>query len=74
MRLVNGSLEFLRRISRRRRSAQGGLASISDYIEESAALLTAEYLDELRAELPLLNIQCAAMEAWELCKAVISTA
>jgi len=55
MKLVNGSLEFLRRVSRRRCSAQRGVASISDYIEESAALLTVEYLDELRAELPLLN-------------------
>jgi uncharacterized membrane protein YkvA (DUF1232 family) len=63
MRPVNGSLEFLRRVSRRRRSAQRGVASISEYIEESAALLTAEYLDELRAELPLLNIQFAAIEA-----------
>jgi uncharacterized membrane protein YkvA (DUF1232 family) len=63
MRPINGSLDFLRRVSRRRHSAQRGVASIAEYIEESAALLTAEYLDQPRAELPLLNIQFAAIEA-----------
>jgi len=63
MRPVNSSLEFLRRVSRRRRSVQDGVASISEYIQESAELLTVEYVDELRAELPLLNIQFAAIEA-----------
>ena len=61
MRPVNLSLEFLRRISRRRRSAQHGVGSISEYVEERAALLTPENLDELRADLPLLNARFAAI-------------
>ena len=63
MRPVNGSVEFLRRVSRKRRSAQRSVASVSEYIEESAVLLTAEYHNELRAELPSLNIRFAAIEA-----------
>ena len=61
MRSDNGSLEFLRRISRRRRSAQCGVESISDYVEKSALLLTLEHLDEMRRELPILNLQFAAI-------------
>jgi hypothetical protein len=59
MRSSNCSLEFLRRISRRRRSARHRVGSISEYVEKRAALLTPEHLDELRAELPLLNVQFA---------------
>ena len=55
------SLEFLRRISRRRRSAQCGVESIAEYIERQAALLTSEQLGELRKELPLLRIQFAGL-------------
>ena len=61
MRAADCSLEFLRRISKRRRSAQHGVESISEYVEYRAALLTPEHLDELRAELPLLNVQFAAI-------------
>ena len=53
------SLEFLRRVSRRRRSAQCGVESIAEYIERHAALLTSEQLGELRKELPLLRIRFA---------------
>jgi uncharacterized membrane protein YkvA (DUF1232 family) len=58
---TDSSLEFLRRISRRRHSAKYGVESISEYVEQRAALLTPEQLDELRAELPLLNVQFAAI-------------
>jgi hypothetical protein len=61
MRSANGSLEFLRRISRPRRSAQRGVESISDYVEQSASLLTPEHLDEVRGELSILNLQFAAI-------------
>jgi hypothetical protein len=61
MRSANGSLEFLRRISRRRRSAQRGVESISEYVELSASLLTPEHLDEVQGELPILNLQFAAI-------------
>ena len=61
MRSDNGSLEFLRRISRHRRSAQRSVESISDYVEQSALLLTLEHLDEMRRELPILNLQFAAI-------------
>jgi uncharacterized membrane protein YkvA (DUF1232 family) len=61
MRFTNCSLEFLRRISRQRRSAKYGVESISEYIEQRAALLTSEQLDEMRAELPLLNVRFAAI-------------
>src|SRR5215469_3323174 len=61
MRSTNCSLEFLRRISRRRRSAKNGVESISEYLERRAALLTPEQLDELRAGLPLLNVRFAAI-------------
>jgi hypothetical protein len=61
MRFPDCSLEFLRRISRRRRSAKYGVESISDYVERRAALLTPERLDELRADLPLLNARFAAI-------------
>jgi uncharacterized membrane protein YkvA (DUF1232 family) len=61
MRSANGSLEFLRRVSRRRRSTQCGVESISEYVEQSASLLTPEHLDEVRRELPILNLQFAAL-------------
>jgi uncharacterized membrane protein YkvA (DUF1232 family) len=61
MKSANSSLEFLRRVSRRRRSAQQGVESISEYVERNAALLTPENLDELRADLPLLNSRFAAI-------------
>jgi uncharacterized membrane protein YkvA (DUF1232 family) len=60
MRSDNGSLEFLRRISRHRRSAQRSVESISDYAEQSALLLTLEHLDEMRRE-PIPNLQFAAI-------------
>ena len=63
MKLANCSLEFLRRISRRRRSTQRSVASISEYIEQGAALLSSEELDDLRTALPVLNLQFAAIEA-----------
>jgi uncharacterized membrane protein YkvA (DUF1232 family) len=63
MRSANGSLEFLRRISRRRRSAQPGVESISDYVEQRASLLTPEHLDEVRGELPILNLRFTAISA-----------
>jgi uncharacterized membrane protein YkvA (DUF1232 family) len=63
MRSANCSLEFLRRISRRRRSAQHGVESISEYVTQGAALLTSEHLDALHAELPLLNVRFAAIVA-----------
>ena len=56
-------LEFLRRISRRRRSVKYGVESIPEYVEQRAALLTPEQLDELRTDLPLLNVWLAAIEA-----------
>ena len=61
MRAADCSLEFLRRISKRRRSAQHGVESISEYVERRAALLTPENLDELRVDLPLLNARFAAI-------------
>jgi uncharacterized membrane protein YkvA (DUF1232 family) len=61
MRSTDCSLEFLRRISRRRRSAKYGVETISEYFEQRAALLTPEQLDELRAELPLLKLRFAAI-------------
>jgi uncharacterized membrane protein YkvA (DUF1232 family) len=61
MRSANLSLEFLRRISRRRLSAQGGVESITDYVEWRAAQLTPEHLAELRTDLPLLKIQFAVI-------------
>ena len=61
MRSADCSLEFLRRISKRRRSAQYGVESISEYVERRAALLTPENLDELRVDLPLLNARFAAI-------------
>jgi uncharacterized membrane protein YkvA (DUF1232 family) len=61
MRSDNGSLEFLRRISRRRRSAQRSVESISDYVEQGALLLSLEHLDEVRRELTILNLQSAAI-------------
>src|SRR5262249_38005423 len=61
MRSTDRSLEFLRRISRRRRSAKYGVESISEYVEQGAAVLRPEQLDELRAKLPLLNVRFAAM-------------
>ena len=61
MRSTDCSLEFLRRISRRRRSAKNGVESISEYVERCSALLTQEQLDELRAKLPLLNVRFAAI-------------
>jgi uncharacterized membrane protein YkvA (DUF1232 family) len=61
MRSDDCSLEFLRRISRRRRSAKPGVESISEYVEQRAPLLTSEQLDQLRADLPLLNVRFAAI-------------
>jgi len=61
MRSDDCSLEFLRRISRRRRSAKPGVESISEYVEQCAPLLTSEQLDQLRADLPLLNVRFAAI-------------
>jgi hypothetical protein len=66
MRSYDRSLEILRRISRRRRSAKYGVASISEYVERRAALLTPKQLDELLAKLPLLNVRFAAIEAPQL--------
>ena len=63
MKSVNRSLEFLRRVSRRRSSTQRSVTSISEYIEQAAALLTPEDLDRLQTDLPLLNRQFAAIEA-----------
>jgi uncharacterized membrane protein YkvA (DUF1232 family) len=63
MRSTYGSLEFLRRISRRRRSAQPGVESISDYVEQRASLLTPEHLDGVRGELPILNLRFTAISA-----------
>jgi uncharacterized membrane protein YkvA (DUF1232 family) len=63
MKSANCSLEFLRRISRRRRSAPNGVESISEYVAQRAALLTTEHLKELRTELPLLNLRFAAIVA-----------
>jgi uncharacterized membrane protein YkvA (DUF1232 family) len=63
MKSVNCSPEVFRRISRRRPSAQGRVTSIFEYIEQGAALLTSENLGDLRTELPLLNLQLAAIEA-----------
>jgi uncharacterized membrane protein YkvA (DUF1232 family) len=60
MKSANGSLEFLRRISRHR-SAHRGVKSISEYVEQCASLLTPEHLDEVRGELPSLNVQFAAI-------------
>jgi Protein of unknown function (DUF1232) len=56
-------LEFLRRVSRRRRSAANGIASISEYIEQEAALLKLEHLEELRSTLTDLNRQVASILA-----------
>ena len=61
MRFTDCSLEFLRRISRRRRSARCGVESISEYVEQRAVLITPEQLDQLRADLPLLNVRFAAI-------------
>ena len=61
MRSTDWSLEFLRRISRRRRSAKPGVESISEYVEQRDPLLTSEQLDRLRADLPLLNVRFAAI-------------
>jgi uncharacterized protein DUF1232 len=61
MKSANSSLQFLRRVSRRRRSAQQGVESISEYVERRAALFTPENLEELRADLPLLNSRFAAI-------------
>ena len=61
MRSANLSLEFLRRVSRRRLSAQNGVESISEYVEWCAAQLTPEHLAELRTNLPLLKVQFAGI-------------
>jgi uncharacterized membrane protein YkvA (DUF1232 family) len=61
MKSAQRSLEFLRRVSRPRRSTQQGVGSIADYIEVRAMLLTREHLDELQAELPVLNLRFAAI-------------
>jgi hypothetical protein len=59
------SLEFLRRVSRPRRSAKGRIASIADYIEWRAAALTPEQLDEVQKELPQLHPRVLVMRAPE---------
>jgi uncharacterized membrane protein YkvA (DUF1232 family) len=61
MRSDNFSLEFLRRISRRRLSAQHGVESIAEYIEWRAAQLTQEHLAGLRTDLPFLKIRFTAI-------------
>ena len=61
MRSTNLALEFLRRVSRRRLSAQDGVESISEYVEWCAAQLTPEHLAELRTDLPLLKVQFAVI-------------
>jgi Protein of unknown function (DUF1232) len=63
MKSSNSSSEFLRRISRRRRSAPNRAESIAEYIEQCAALLTPEDLEELQAELTPLNVRFAAITA-----------
>jgi hypothetical protein len=57
MKSTDRSLHFLRRISRRRPSAQKGVDSIAEYIEQRAARLTPEDLEELRDSLTQLNQQ-----------------
>jgi uncharacterized membrane protein YkvA (DUF1232 family) len=59
------SLEFLRRVSRPRRSARGRIASIADYIEWRAATLTPEQLEEIRNELLELDRRVSAMRVPE---------
>ena len=61
MRSDNFSLEFLRRISRRRHSAHHRVESISEYIEWRAAQLTQEHLAGLRTDLPILKIRFTAI-------------
>jgi uncharacterized membrane protein YkvA (DUF1232 family) len=61
MKSTDRSLHFLRRISRRRASAQKGVDSVAEYIEQRAARLTPEDLEELRGSLTHLNQQFAAM-------------
>jgi uncharacterized membrane protein YkvA (DUF1232 family) len=63
MKSANASLEFLRRISRRRRSAQQGVESIAEYVEQRAALLTLEEIADLVADLPTLKPRFAAIAA-----------
>ena len=63
---ATGSLEFLRRISRRRRSSPHGVESISEYVEKRAALIPLENLDKLRAKLPMLNAQFATITVRQL--------
>jgi len=60
MRSDKSSLEFLRRISRRRRSAHDGVESIPEYVEWRSAQLTLEHLAELRTDLPLLKMRFSA--------------
>ena len=61
MRFTDCSLEFLRRIAKRRCSAKYGVGSISEYVEQRAVLLTPGQLERLRADLPLLNVRFAAI-------------
>jgi uncharacterized membrane protein YkvA (DUF1232 family) len=61
MKSTDRSLHFLRRISRRRPSGQKGVDSIVEYIEQRAARLTPEVLEELRDTLTQLNQQFAFM-------------
>lgn len=56
-------LEFLRRTSRRRRSAANGIESVSEYIEQEAARLKLEDLEALRSALTDLHLQIASMPA-----------
>jgi len=51
-------VEFLRRISKRRRSAQYSVESLSEYVERRAALLTPEHLDDYgRAAAPERSVR-----------------
>jgi uncharacterized membrane protein YkvA (DUF1232 family) len=61
MRFKNTSLAFLRRISRRRLSAQDGVESILEYIAWRAAQLTPEHLAKLRTDLPQLKVRFTAI-------------
>ncbi len=61
MKSTDRSLQFLLPISRRRPSAQKDVDSIAEYIEQRAARLTAEDLEELRDSLTHLNQQFASI-------------
>jgi len=60
---ITYSLEFLRRVSRRRHSTRHGIDSIAEFVEEFAARLTSDYLDKLQTELPILKVQFTLITA-----------